>query len=1058
VIIFFIKFGNFIKRIISFFFIFQVILVSNVYGSIELNHNSSKFFNSFSDRNEQSREIKGTVIDKDGTPLMGVNVFIKGTSLGSMSDFDGNYVISKVSENAILEFSFVGYKTQFVPVGEKFVIDVTLQMETERLDEVVIVGYGTQKKSDVTGAISSVNIESFAKTVYPYATQALQGLVSGVSVTSNTGAPGAGAQIRIRGIGSITGGNTPLYIVDGVPTKNAMDYLSPLDIENISVLKDAASSAIYGSRANNGVVIITTKKGKRNEKSKITFSSITGYQSRDKLTQMTNKDQYIQLYNEAADNDNALLPPEQAILFRKKISAELAQSLPDVNYLDAIFRVAQLQQYHIGFSGSSEKSTYNISGGYFKQDGILLGSSYNKITGKISLNTEVKSWLKTGVNLNIYKDENQIVGSSGDGFGGNGGSAVRYAFFRSPAIPIYDSNGNYVDLPEHPEFFGDGYSPVGLLLNQDNIKRNFGLFGDINFNVKLTDNFTLTSTFGLDRSNYKQRRFNKNWGTKNRINNPNSLTVTTNLISNWSISNVLSYNKTFNKVHNFSAVLGSETIDNTSEIVFATDRDFADQNRLLVNLGNGKGVKTTNESTSENKLQSFFGRINYNYDGKYFVSGLLRRDGSSRFKNGQRWGNFYSASLGWRIDKDFFKDSDFIHSWMMRLGYGSVGDQEIPNFAYLELIGNNFNYPFGEVGQLGSATVSLGNEKLQWATSKQIDAGTDISFFNGKLKLIIDYYHKTTENMLLKISIPSSSGYANAPVFNSGKVLNSGLEFELDYNNRISDNFSYSVKGNAALLHNEVLQLNSPILGGRIDNGIYATKTEVGQPIGSFYLYEMEGIFQNKTDIITHAFQGNNILPGDVKYKDQNGDGFINDLDRKHVGSPIPDVTFGLTTELNYRNFDVSVFVSGAYGQELYYQIATDIEGFYRPFNLTKRYYDQHWTGEGTSNTQPRASWSAKANNTKPSTRFLENGSFIRVKNIQLGYNLSEKMAKKIGVERMRIYTSASNLFTFTKYPGLDPEFSTSDNSKGEGDLASGIDWGTYPNAISLTLGIQVTF
>ncbi|NQV78890.1 MAG: SusC/RagA family TonB-linked outer membrane protein, partial [Lutibacter sp.] len=664
-----------------------------------------------------SQTVTGVVSAANG-PLPGVSIIVKGTSIGSATDFDGGYAILADSKT-ILIFSYIGYITKEIPVNGMNIINVILIEDSQALDEVVVVGYGTQKKSDVTGAVTSVNIEAFEKTVSPYATQALQGLVSGVSVTSNTGAPGEGAQIRIRGIGSITGGNAPLYIVDGVPTKNAMDYLSPLDIENISVLKDAASSAIYGSRANNGVVIITTKKGKKGRAPKITFSSLTGVQKRGNLTEMTNRDEYVELYNEAADNDNALLPPDQVILFRKKISSDYAQTLPNVNYLDEIFREANLQQYHVGFSGSSEKTNYNISGGYFDQEGILLGSSYNKITGKISVNTEVKSWLNIGTNLNVYKDENHIVGSSGDGYGGNGGSAVRYAFFRTAAIPVYDAEGEYVDFPDKPGFFGDGYNPVGLLNNQDNVRRNYGLFGDINFKVKFTDQLSLTSTFGLDRSNYKQRRFNKTWGTGNRVNNPNSLVITTNLISNLSVSNVLNYNNTFNKIHNFNAILGAETIENFTETVYATDRDFSDQNRLLVNLGNGKGIKTTNESSSENKLQSFFGRGNYNYDEKYFVSALLRRDGSSRFKDGNRWGTFYSASLGWRIDKDFFQENDVLNSWMLRMGYGSVGDQEIPNFAYLELIGKGYNYPFGSISQLGSATVSLGNENVQWATSNQ---------------------------------------------------------------------------------------------------------------------------------------------------------------------------------------------------------------------------------------------------------------------------------------------------------------------------------------------------
>ncbi|MBL4745008.1 MAG: TonB-dependent receptor [Flavobacteriaceae bacterium] len=1051
--VYFTSYLNLIKRAVLLFLLLQVVFLNGVRATdIDVENIISETYI------YQEDEVKGIVTDVDGMPLIGVNILVKGTKIGAMSDFDGNFMLNRVPEDAMLVFTYMGYHTKTISLKGRKMLSVVLEVNVEQLHEVVVVGYGTQKKSDVTGAISSVSIDDFEKSTSPYATQALQGLVSGVSVISNTGAPGEGAQIRIRGIGSISGGNTPLYIVDGVPTKNAMDYLSPMDIENISVLKDAASAAIYGSRANNGVVIITTKKGKKGTASRITFSSIVGIQNSSRLTKMANTQQYIQVYNEAVDNDNAMLSKDEEILFRKKITPEYAETLGNVNHLDEIFRSAMLHQYHLGYSGSSEKSTFNISGGYFDQEGILLGSSYTKITGKISVSTELKDWLTTGVNLNVYKDENHIVGSSGDGYGGNGGSAVRYAFFRTSAIPVYDAEGNYMDLPDYPGFFGDGYNPVGLLNNQDNVRDNQGIFGDVNFRIKLSDKFSFTSTIGLDRSNSKQRRFNKMWGKNDRINDPNSLVVITGAVSNWSVSNVLSYNTTLNEIHNITALLGAETIVNKSEAVYSTDHEFTDQKSLLVKLGNGKGVKTTDESSSENKLQSFFGRVNYNYNEKYFASALVRRDGSSRFKDGNRWGTFYSASLGWRIDKDFFQDSDVINSWMFRLGYGSVGDQEIPNFAYLELIGKDFNYPFGEKTQQGSATVAMGNSDVLWATSNQIDIGTDISLFNGKLKFILDYYNKTTENMLLEISIPSSGGYAKAPIFNSGKVQNSGFEFEVNYNNRISDDFSYSVKANAALLKNEVLELANPILGGRIDNGVYATKTEVGQSIGAFYLYEMDGIFQNDIEIVTSAFQGNNIFPGDVKYKDINNDGVINDLDRSHVGSPIPDVTFGFNVDLNYKNFDFSMFWAGAVGQELYYQIATDTEGFYRPFNITKRYYDERWTGEGTSNTQPRASWSAKSNNTKPSTRFLEDGSFLRLKNVQLGYNFPSNLTEKLNMERLRIYATASNLLTFTKYPGLDPEFSTSDNSKNEGDLASGIDWGTYPNAVSISLGLQLTF
>ena len=1004
-----------------------------------------------------AQTVKG-VVSGDNGPLSGVNVTIKGTTINTVTDFDGSYTLNNVDSKSVLVFSYSGLLSQTIPVNERTSINVVLKVSETKLDEIVVVGYSTLKKKDLTGAVTSVNMKDLNKSVSPFASQSLQGLVSGVRVTSNTGAPGEGAQIRIRGVASLSGNNAPLYIVDGISTQSGMDNISSMDIESISVLKDAASTAIYGSRASNGVVIITTKKGRKGQVPQITFNTSVGIQSHGKLTEMANKDEYVQMYNEAADNDNALLSSDQSFLIRKKITPEYAAEQPDINHLESIFRDALLKQYHLGVSWGSDKTSYNLSGGYFEQEGILLESSYSKATAKIGVNTELKSWLNVGLNLNIYSDKNNIVGSSGDGYGGNGGSAIRYAFFRTSAIPIYNSEGGFVDKPERPDFFGDGYNPVGLLENTDNVRKSNGLFGDVNFKFKLSDDLFIVSTVGLDKSNSKQRRFNKTWGDLNRINNPNSLTIGSNLVTNSTISNVLNYKHTFNDIHNLTAFIGNENISNSEEYYEASDRDFADQNPLLVTLGNGRGLKSVTESSSESVLKSYFAKANYNYDSKYFVSGVLRRDGSSRFAEGHRWGNFYSTSLGWRIDKDFFKENKVIEKWMLRTGYGSVGDQQIPNFAYSSIVGRNFDYPLGGVSQPGSAVVSLGNQSLSWATSTQFDFGTDISFFDGQLDFTFDYFHKNTEKMLLQISMPPSNGYAGAPIFNSGNVLNTGFEFDLTYRNHVGTDFNYSIKTNVTLLHNEVTQLDAPILAGRIDNGVYATKTEVGQPIGSFYLYTQEGIFQNKMEILTSAYQGENIQPGDVKYKDVNGDGIINELDRSHVGSAIPDATFGLNLECSYKNFDLGIFFAGATGNKIYNQINTDIEGFYRPFNVTQRYYDERWTGEGTSNTQPRASWSAKSNNTKPSTRFLEDGSYIRLKNVQLGYSFDKKLLQQLSISNLRLYVSASNLLTFTHYSGLDPEFSTNNNSKSEGDLAAGIDFGTYPNSTVIQTGLQLTF
>lgn len=1008
--------------------------------------------------NAQSTTVSGKVTDSsDGESIPGVSIQIKGTQSGTVTDMDGSYTLANLKESDVLIFSFVGYKSKEVLVGTKSTIDVSLEADVQTLDEIVIVGYGVQKKTDVTGAVASVNKEDLARIQVPGVTQAMQGLAAGVNVTQNTGAPGEGVSVRIRGIGSISSGNSPLYIVDGIPTENAMNYLSTSDIESISVLKDAASAAIYGSRANNGVVIITTKNGSGVDGIQVTFNTSFGMQQVGHLTDMTNLAQYAEVYNEAADNDNATISNPR--LHRKKIEGAMLDTLSDVNHLEAVFRNAMIQNHYLGISGGDEKTHFTVSGSYFGQEGIVIGSDYERLTGKVSVSSQANKWLNVGVNLNVAHSETSVIGSSGDGYGGNGGSIIRYAFFRTPAIPIKDKNGEYVDLPENPEFFGDGYNPVGLANNTYNLKKDIQLLGDINAKINLTKDLSFSSKFGIDNNNYNRRRFNKTWGTNNRINNPNSLTIVNSSLLNWSWSNIINYSLKIND-HTISSMVGSEAISVNNNVSEVTDRDFADQSLTLVKLGNGQGTTTTSEDLWDYRLFSYFARVDYNFREKYYVTGIVRRDASSRFEKSNRWGTFPSISMGWRIDKEaFLQTSNAIDQWKLRVGYGANGNQNIDNFAYLEKISSGYEYPFGGVPQSGYATTSLGNKDLTWETSVQLDVGTDISLYSGKLNITLDYFRKITKNQLVPNTNPSSAGYANASWINAGKILNTGLELEIGTKGEINKDISYSVSANASAIRNKVLELDGTFVNGRIDNGVYATKTEEGHPIGAFYLYEMEGIFQNTTDIITHAYQGNSIFPGDVKYKDQNNDGIIDANDRTYVGKPIPDLVLGVNLGMRYKNFDLAVFVQGAYGQDIYYQVATDIEGFYRPFNLTERYYNERWTGEGTSNTQPRASWKAKANNTKPSTRFLEDGSYTRLKSLQLGYKLSnEGVLQKLSLQSVRVYALVNNLFTLTKYPGLDPEMTTSDNSKSEGDKASNIDWGTYPSAVSYNLGLQVTF
>jgi TonB-dependent starch-binding outer membrane protein SusC len=1014
-------------------------------------------FPAFLQARQQPVDVTGMVTDSGGLGLPMVTIVVEGTTIGTTTDLDGVYHISIPGdiENPVLVFSYIGFASQRVVVGQRSTIDIILEEDAVMLDEMVVVGYGIQRKVDLTGAVSSIDSEEFRMLPVAGVDQALQGRASGVNITHNTGMPGEGVSVRIRGVGSINSSNEPLYIVDGVPTTDALSTLTPNDIESVSILKDAASAAIYGSRANNGVILITTRKGVSGIP-RVEFSSQTGFQEHGRLTPMTNRDQYLEMYNEAAANDNAFIPNPR--LQRRVITDELAATLPDINHLEAIFRRGLIMNHNISVSGGTDDLTYMVSGNMFEQEGIIIGSQYNRYSGRVSLTSRVSDYVNVGANINLARSDNDVIGSSGDGFGGNGGSVVRYALFRTPPIPIYNEQGDFVDLPSHPHFFGDGYSPVGLANKMNNNIRQNRAFGDVNTLVQLFPVLHFSGTYGLDRTDFYQRRFNETWGTSNRINNPNSLQINNGYYQTMTASNVLSFNNTFGERHDISAILGTEAIRNDGYTDAATQRQFPDQDDNLVFLGNGLGSVVVSESRWANTLLSLFGRANYTYNGRYMLSATLRRDGSSRFSQENRWGTFYSLSGAWRIDREpFMAGNDLIYMLKLRAGYGAIGNQEVGNYAYSDQISPNFNYPFGGLMAPGYAISVLGNHDLQWETSTQMDIGLDLSLWEGRLYMVMDYYRKITANMLVTEPNPPSAGYASPAWVNNGEILNTGVEMELTYRNRFG-NVGLELSGNIAYLQNEVLRLASPIAVGRIDHGVYATRTEEGYPVGSFFLYEMDGIFQNSRDIITHASQGSNIRPGDVRYVDQNNDGVINELDRVHVGASIPAYTTGFQIAGSYRNFDLSLFWQGAFGHSIYYQVATDIEGFYRPFNVTMRYYDERWTGEGTSQTQPRASWSAKANNTRPSTRFLEDGSYLRLKNLQLGYNLPAGLVQRLGMRQARIYIIGHNLLTLTSYPGLDPEMTTSDNSREDGDAAAGIDWGTYPLARSYNVGVRVTF
>lgn len=983
---------------------------------------------------QDKKHVKGIVKDAvSGEPLIGVVVVEENGKGGAVTDIDG--VFEMDTNQPSLLVSYVGYEAQKVEVRDKPEYIIRLKPSTE-LDEVIVVGYTAMKKRDVLGSLSKVSAKDLDKLPVSSTSEALQGRVSGVQVSTTTGAPGAGVSVRVRGVGSINSSNEPLYIIDGIPSDNGLNAINPSDIQNITVLKDASTAAVYGSRASNGVVLVTTKKGELG-KPQVSYNGQTGFQTHGHLPKMANTSQYVDIYNVAATNDG-----------RELIQGKWVQDFADVNHLKEIFRAAWLNSHEISVRGGKDKVNYLTSVNYFNQEGIIRNSDFEKVSARANLNYKTTNWLKIGFDANFGHEKTNAVPSSGDGYQNNeGGSVVRYAIMRNPAIPIYDQNGNYADLPsaiygasEYNSFFGDGLNPYGLAMMTDRVRKKDIFLGKVYTEVTLPYNTIWTTNFGVDYTNNKLNIHNNTWGTNDRINNPSSQSRDIGESFGWTLNSVFNSIHTFNEVHNLNVMLGTEAIRYHGHDSNASSSVNGD---------------TYYKSRYAYSLFSLFAKADYNYNNKYYLSALIREDGSSRFTKGNRWGTFYSVSGGWDVNEEsFLNQVDWISLLKLRAGWGAVGNQNIGLYAYTDKYTPYANYPFGGNPSIGYVQSQLGNEKLKWETSNQFNIGLDFTVLKGQLGFSVDYFNKTSKDMLLRASLPPSMGNAQPYFINTGKMRNRGFDFEV-FARKDFGELNLSLNINWSILNNKILEIDSPLDVARIDNGVYAKKLEAGYSVGSFFLYEMDGIFQNETEIIKSAYQGGSVKPGDVKYKDQNGDGVIDAKDRVHTGSSIPKHTLGVNLAGAFRNWDLSIFFQGAFGYKIYNQIATESEGFYRGFNVTEDLYENYWRGEGTSNTHPRPSWSAKSNNVLPSTRFLESGSYLRLKNIQLGYSIP--LRSKF-ISRLRVYGSATNLFTITPYKGLDPEMTVSANSSSEGDKANGIDWGTYPTAKTFTIGVNVTF
>ena len=983
----------------------------------------------------------------------------KAQKKGVVTDASGHFQISVADVNAKLLISYVGYQEQTISLAGKSAIEINLSETVSGLNDVVVVGYSTQKKKDLTGAVSIINNKDINDIPVGGVAQIMQGKASGVAITAQTGAPGDAIAVRIRGLGTIND-NNPLYIIDGVPTKTAISEISPNDIESINILKDASSAAIYGARAANGVVIITTKHG-RSGKTKVNLNAYTGVQTPGHLIKMANTQQYVAAYNEAAVTDNAHGAN------RPLIPEGMLDTLPNVNWLDEVLQNAPMNNLQLSISGGNENSQYIVSANYLDQQGLINNSSYQRFNIRTAVNSSLSKFFKVGTNINLSYTKTRQVGTSGDGFGaGNpGASVVRYALFRTPATPVYNKDGVLVDLPNPSQFFGDGLNPVGLADNTDRNFYNYAVLGDAFIELDPIKNLKIRSDLGgnLTLTNYRQ--FFPTWGVDRHINSPNSLAQSNATELNYNFTNTATYD-IFLGDHTINLLVGSEAIKDDVKQISASRTNYVDQSSQFQYLDNGLGTQLNGGNEDHWALFSLFGRANYAYKDKYLASFNFRRDGSSRLDPSDRYGSFYSGSLGWRIDQEnFLKNVKDISLLKLRASIGQLGNQEIPNHAYTSVVTGGYYYPFGGTPAQGYTITREGNPSVIWETSTQTDVGLDVGLFKNALQFTADYYIKKTTNLLFGIPLPSSAGSVNPPQVNAGEVRNSGLELQATYNSTNSSKITYSVTGNFAVLHNKVLSLidNSPIAAGRIDNNYFAALTAVGHSIGEFYLLQDEGIFQTPEQVFTHAYQGPNVQAGDVAFKDISGpdgkpDGVIDNYDRTFVGSPIPKFTYGLTGNVGYANFDLSLFFQGVNGNKIYDQVMTESEGFYRAFNITEKTATDSWHGEGTSNTYPRLSWNGATNNKMPSTRFLENGSYLRLKNVQLGYTLQKSVLSHLNISSVRVYASAQNIFTITKYKGIDPELYISNNQLGDGDKAAGIDWGTYPSARTYTFGINVNF
>jgi TonB-dependent starch-binding outer membrane protein SusC len=1021
----------------------------------------------------QMRQINGTVTDASGESLPGVNVLIKGTTTGTITDFDGKYSIPVKNETDVLVFSFVGYLEQIITVGRQSQINVSLKEDVLQLNEVVAIGYGVQKKKLNTGSTLNVKGDDIEKLNTSRPIEALQGLSPGVSIVQSNGLPGSEVKVYIRGIGT-TGNSKPTYIIDGVAVGN-IDNLSPSDIESIDVLKDAASAAIYGSRAANGVILITTKKGSKGQKPVVSYDFYNGWQSVYKDPGLLNAQEYRDIMIESnANSGGKPLDFKGTVPNWDKI--ESGEWTGTNWFKEMLTENAQVQNHSLSIAGGSDRTIYSMGFGYYNEVGILgpQGNNvYNRITARMNsehiiIQSNKRNILKVGENMTYTHTQNPTFRT-----GNIYWNDLHNALVANPFLPMYAENETDAAYPYHYAIAWNSadVNPIALLVynSKDNHNSNNSLIGNVYAELEPIKDLKIKSSYGVNASFGSSRQWTPPYELSTRTIAPLDK-VFQSMYENftWTLTNTATYNKSFGN-HNISAVVGNEMLRTSVKLTLSgTNYNslFGDaEHAYLFNVPEVDATLTqlTGKDEYGESLMSYFGRVSYDYKETYMLTMVLRADGSSNFAEGHRWGTFPSFSAGWVISNEpFMKDLSAINFLKLRGSWGQNGNKDIDKFQYLSSLSyTNAIYYFGpdkRVQSVGAYPARVPNPNVSWETSEQISAGFDLYLFNNKLQTNFDWYRKNTRDWLVKAPALATNGTA-APFINGGDIRNEGIELAINWNDKVGD-FKYGVNASVAHNKNKITNIanDEKIIHGQANVLSQGTsemyRAEVGYPIGYFWGFQTDGVMQNEAEVAAYVkpngdpyFKG--MLPGDLRFVDQNKDGLIDDSDKVMLGDPNPDLIFGLQFNAEYKGFSILINTNGKAGMQVAKSYRSFADGPRQ--NYTTDVFNR-WHGEGTSDKYPRLTAKTHRNMTNISDIYIEDADFVKISNITIGYDFKQ-ILKKFPIEQLRLYFSAKNILTFTKYSGMDPEV-----GYGPDGWSSGIDLGLYPSSKSYMIGINVKF